>query len=573
MKKDLRELILLLTDAYKLFHRQMYPSNTITVYSNGTPRASRHYKGDNNDYVVVFGTQRLVRVLKDKFQVFFDMPEDEVIDFCKNQLTSFTGAEYDVEHIVYLHRLQKLPLVIKSLPEGTKCPIKVPYMTFYNTDPQCFWLTNYLETFISTEIWASITNATIANEYREIFEKWSLETVGNTDFVPFQGHDFSMRGMFGAEAARMSGLAHLTSFSGSDTIPSYLDAQYYYDSGENDWSQFPQGIVATSVPASEHSVQCAHFDPETGDELAYLDHLLNEFIDAPVLSIVCDGYDYWKMITKIIPMRKDEIMARSGKVVVRPDSGNIVDIICGTLIEGTYSASLHEAGRLHKLYYDGEQLYKVNTINYDEAGDVTTYEVGDNMGYTQEELKGSIQVLAEIFGTTVNSKGFLELNEHIGLIYGDSVTLQIADEVCRKLAQKGFASTSWVAGIGSYTYQFNTRDSHGQAIKATYVEFDEKTTVVEEDLSVTFTRKTVGKNIFKDPKTGDGMKKSAKGLVSVEYGEAQAGIPRKLELIDEVSWEQERSPNNKLVEILRDGELKNQTTLQQIRKRLRNENK
>lgn len=559
MKKELRELIVLCTDAYKLFHRQMYPKNTVTVYSNGTPRASKHYKGDNKDYVVVFGTQRLVRLIKDRFDEFFGLPENEVIDFCKNQLTSFTGAEYDVEHLVYLHKLQKLPLVVKSLPEGLKCPIKVPYMTFYNTDPKCFWLTNYLETLISTEMWSSITNATIANEYREIFEKWSLKTVGNTDFVPFQGHDFSMRGMFGTEAARMSGMAHLTSFSGSDTIPSYLDVQYYYDSGENNWVDFD--IVATSVPASEHSIQCAHFNPEDGNELAYLDHLLNEFKDAPVLSIVCDGYDYWKMITEIIPMRKDEIMARTGKVVVRPDSGNIVDIICGVLANRKYSTSLHEAGRLHNLYYDGTQLYKVNTVNYDEVADVTTYEKGESLGYTEIELKGSIEILAEIFGTTTNGKGYKELDQHIGLIYGDSVTLQIADKVCELLSKKGFASTSWVAGIGSYTYQFNTRDSHGQAIKATYVEFE-------------VDGQTVGKNIFKDPKTGDGMKKSAKGLLCV-HNKIDDKLGLTYDLIDEVEWDTDyidKPAESKgcLQEIFKDGELKNQTTLQEIRKRLTN---
>ena len=500
MSRELRELIIMLTDAYKLFHRQMYPKNTVVVYSNGTPRSSRHYKGDNKEEVVVFGTQRLSRVLVDRFQEFFDMDEEIVASFVKEQLSSFTGMDYGVDHIVDLHRMQYLPLVVKSLPEGSKCPIGVPYMTFYNTS-NVFWLTNYLETFISCEVWPLITNATIANEYREIFDKWALQTVGNTDFVPFQGHDFSMRGMMLSEAARASGLAHLTSFCGSDTIPSYLDAQFYYDSGQNDWSKFPEGIVATSVPASEHSVQCAHFNPADGDELTYLDHLLDEFQDAPVLSIVCDGFDYWKFITEVVPMRKDKIMARSGKVVFRPDSGNIVDIICG------------EPGK------EGA--------------------VG----------KGSIRTLYEIFGGTVNKKGFIELDPHVGLIYGDSVTLQIAEEVCRKLSIDGFASTNWVAGIGSYTYQFNTRDSHGQAIKATYVEFQKLTG-------------RSGKEIFKDPKTGDGTKKSAKGLLSV-LNEGNG----KLTLCNQVSWEAEGK--GMLQIILEDGLLQNETTLQEIRNRLR----
>ena len=508
MKKELRELIMLMTDAYKLFHRQMYPKNTITVYSNGTPRSSAHYKGDNKGYVIVDGTQRLARILKDRFQEFFDLPEQEVIDFCKEQLSSFTGTDYDVNHILYLHRLQKLPLVLKSLPEGTKCPIKVPYMTFCNTDPECFWLTNYLESMISCEIWPMITNATIANEYREIFEKWSMKTVGNIDFVPFQGHDFSMRGMFGVEAARLSGLAHLTSFCGSDTVASYVDAQYYYDSGQND---FANGhIVATSVPATEHSVQCAYFNPEDGNELAYLDAILDEF-PTGIVSIVCDGYDFWKFITEVAPQRKERIMAREGKVVFRPDSGNIVDIICGT-----------------------ESL----------ADQLDT------------EERGAIQVLYDIFGGTESSEGYKLLDEHVGLIYGDSVTLQIADEVCKKLADKGFASINWVAGIGSYTYQFNTRDSHGQAIKATYTQVQEH-------------GKIVGKEIFKDPATGDGMKKSAKGLLCVVYDEEELKKGKYvLKLEDQVSWGDEKT-NSLLQVILEDGELKNQTTLMEIRDRIK----
>lgn len=500
MKHELRELIIMMTDAYKLYHRLMYPKNTITVYSNGTPRASTHYKGKNKDEVVVFGTQRLVRVLNDKFQEFFDLPEEEVMSFCKEQLSSFTGTDYDIEHIRYLHRLQKLPLIVKSLPEGSKCPIKIPYMTFYNTDHNCFWLTNYLETFISTETWASITNATIANEYREIFEKWSIRTVGNIDFVPFQGHDFSMRGMFGTNAARMSGLAHLTSFCGSDTIPAYLDAQYYYDAPQNNWETME--ITATSVPATEHSVQCAHFNPEDGNELAYLDYILDTF-PTGIVSIVCDGYDFWKFLTEVVPQRKDKIMAREGKTVFRPDTGNPADIICG---------------------------YK--TIN-------------DSLPVA--ETLGAIQVLWDIFGGTESSEGYKLLNEHVGLIYGDSISLDLAEDVCQRLAGKGFASINWVAGIGSYTYQFNTRDSHGQAIKATYVEFAEN-------------GKIIGKEIFKDPATGDGMKKSAKGLlhVDLDFG--------KYRLIDKVDWDAEDA--GELQVVFRNGTFENQTTLTEVRERI-----
>jgi nicotinamide phosphoribosyltransferase len=503
MNRELRELIIMMTDAYKLFHRQMYPKNTITVYSNATARNSRHYKGKNKDEVVVFGTQRVTRKLKDKFDEFFAIDAEELETFLKEQLATFTGADYCVKHIMYLHSLGYVPLVIKSLREGSKCPIGVPYLTVYNTDHKCFWLTNYIESWLSSEIWHFITNATIANEYRETFDKWAMKTVGNTDFVQFQGHDFSSRGDYGWEAATAVGLAHNTSFVGGDNVSSYLDAQYYYDAPKNDWVNMV--ITQTSVPASEHSVQCAHYDPEKGTELEYLDHLLAEFPSGP-LSIVCDGMDYWSFLTVTVPQRKAEIMARDGKVIFRPDSGNIVDIICGN----------------------------PNT----------------SFANNETEYKGSIEVLWQIFGGTKTEKGYILLDEHVGLIYGDSVTLDIADEVCTRLADKGFASINWVAGIGSYTYQFNTRDSHGQALKATYVEF-----LVDGEI--------VGKNIFKDPKTGDGTKKSAKGLLQVK-GDTPSG---QYKLKDQVSWAEE--DNSHLQKIFKDGKFYNQTTLEEVRNRLR----
>lgn len=531
MKRELRLLIVMLTDAYKLFHRQMYPKNTVTVYSNATPRSSKNYKGNNKDEVVVFGTQRLVRKLNDSFNEFFGLPEKEVIDFCKEQLSSYTGSDYDVNHILHLHRLQKLPLIVKALPEGTLCPIKIPYLTFYNTDEKCFWLTNYLETFISAEIWSLVTNATIANEYRTIFDFWANKTVGNCDFVKFQGHDFSMRGMLLTEGGRASGLAHLSSFCGSDTVPAYLDAQYYYDSGQNNWSTME--IVATSVPATEHSIQCAYFNPEDGNELAYLDAILDEF-PTGIFSIVCDGYDFWKFITEVVPQRKERIMARDGKVVFRPDTGNPPDIICGNIL-GSYRTGI--AGR--------------------------------NRTHWSPEEKGAIECLWDIFGGTITEKGYRLLDSHCGLIYGDSIQIQSAEEICKRLHDKGFASINWVAGIGSYTYMYNTRDSHGQAIKATFVEFQEETGVLLLSMPPQTQYKKVGKEIFKDPATGDGMKKSAKGLLQVK-NVSKTSVP-KYELVDQVSWEDEKC--GELQIIFRNGELLNQTTLWEIRERLNNSRK
>lgn len=526
MKKELIKLIPLLTDAYKLFHRQMYPNNTVLVYSNSTARSSRHYQGNNKDYSIVIN-QPLVKMLRDEWNEFFKADWNEVGPFIHDQLNSFTGSNYDVSHLKELHELGYLPIVIKSLPDGTKCPIGVPDMTFYNTKSEFFWLTNYLETWLSNNGWLTSNSATLANEYREIFEKWALKTTGNTNMVPIQGHDFSMRGMGGTDSSILSGIGHLTSFCGSDTIPAYLAAQYYYDTPVNNWSKLSEtgdwmnNVVATSVPATEHSVQCAHYNG--GDELEYLDHILKTF-PTGIVSIVCDGFDFWKFITEILPQRKDEIMARDGKVVVRPDSGDPVDIICG---EDRGKAMLPIA-----------------------------------KGNESPSDKGAIECLWDIFGGTTNELGYKEIDSHIGLIYGDSINLERAENICSRLEQKGFASTNWVAGIGSYTYQFNTRDSLGRAFKATYVEFDVSNEVNNNLNTPTFQ----GKAIFKDPKTGDGTKKSAKGLLCVDIMNEDSK-ELLLEVENEVSWQRESEGH--LRDIFRDSKLYNQEDLFTVRSRIK----
>ena len=256
--KKLRKTIVLMLDAYKLFHRQMYPPNTTMVFSNFTARRGRHRGKRNEGYVIAFGMQRLVRKLRDEFQDFFNTDWDTLEPFLKSQLDSFTGSDYSIDHLKELHELGYLPLKVKALKEGTRVPYGIPYLTVRNSNPRFSWLTNYLETWFSTEQWNCVTSATTVHQYKKLFDKWALKTVGNTDFVPIQGHDFSARGQNGTGAWDISGLGHLTSFVGTDTVPAYMDAQYYYDAPLNDWKDFPKGIIGTSVPATEHSIASAN---------------------------------------------------------------------------------------------------------------------------------------------------------------------------------------------------------------------------------------------------------------------------------------------------------------------------
>ena len=475
----------LLCDGYKTSHKDMYPEGTNLVYSNFTPRCNK-YSG--SDYVISFGQQLTIQWIKDVFKYnFFNIDKTEVCNEIKKEYSMYLGYEYDVSHIEELHDLGYLPLVVKSIPEGEKVPHKVPVLTLYNTLPEFYWLPNFLETIISNLLWKPLTSATIAHKYKSLLTKWAEKTdKDNVEFVGFQGHDFSMRGLDSPLAAITSGLGHATSFLGSDTLPVIHGSRKYY--GE-------EGFVVGSVPATEHSIMCAG---TKGDDIGTFRHLRKQFPKG-ILSIVSDTWDLWKVITEYLPQLKEEILARDGKIVIRPDSGDPVDIICGDRSENLLDTSI-------------------------------------------ASNKGVIELLWDIFGGTTNQQGYKVLDQHIGAIYGDSITLARADEICRRLEAKGFASTNIVLGVGSFTYQYNTRDTEGLAMKATYVEVNGE-----------------GREIFKDPITDDGTKKSAKGLLSVKG-------TTEMYLVDQEDWEGESEGN--LQEIFRDGKFLNQTTLSEIRAKL-----
>ena len=488
---------LFLTDGYKTSHNKQYPEGTTLVYSNFTPRSNK-YAPNGCDKVVVFGPQMVMMQLHETFQKeFFSKPKDEVCGEMKQELSMYLGSDYDVSHFEALHDLGYLPINVKSLTEGTLAPIKVPVLTIYNTHPDFYWLTNYLETILSNLLWKPMTSATIAHQYRKVLTKWQEKTDKEKSwFIDWQGHDFSMRGMDSVEAVVSSGLGHLTSFMGTDSLPTIWGARKYYGT---------DGAFCGSVPATEHSVMCAGGKE---DEVETFRRLLNTY-PTGILSVVSDTWDLWKVCTEHVVTLKEEIMSRDGKLVIRPDSGDPVDILCGV----GYDVHINP--------------YRTNRPDY-----------------SIEERKGVIELLWDVFGGTVNEQGYKVLDPHIGAIYGDSITIDRANEICSRLEAKGFASTNVVLGIGSFTYQYNTRDTFGFAMKATYVEVDGE-----------------GREIFKDPITDDGTKKSATGLLSVHNHDGE------YVLVDRCTWEGEGVSS--LQTIYKDGEFFNKTTLSEIRERLK----
>lgn len=492
----------LMTDGYKTGHHMMYPAGTTLVYSNFTPRSNK-YAPKGCDKVVSFGQQMMMQIIHESFEKdFFGRDKKEVCDEIKKEYDYYLGGDYDVSHIERLHDLGYLPINVKAITEGNLVPMGVPVLTIYNTDPDFYWLTNFLETLISNLLWKPMTSATIAHQYKENLTKWALKTdKDNVGFVEFQGHDFSMRGMDSVDATISSGLGHATSFQGSDSLPAIHGARKFYDE---------LGPVVHSVNATEHAVMCAGTKE---DELGTFRRLMETF-PTGILSIVSDTWDLWKVITEILPELKEEILARDGKIVIRPDSGDPVEIICG------------------RIHYKSREEYEVD---YALEG----YSLQDPYEF------GVIELLWDLFGGTVNEQGYKVLDPHIGAIYGDSITIDRAEKICKRLEAKGFASTNIVLGVGSFTYQYNTRDTFGFAMKATYV-------VVNNE----------SREIFKDPITDDGTKKSAKGLLAVGRDENNNYF-----LQDQVGWEAEGMGHLRL--IYRQGKFFNRETLTIIRQRLK----
>lgn len=433
-----------LCDFYKISHRPAYPDGTQQVYATWIPRASRI---PSIDRVVFFGLQAFVkRYLIDYFnQNFFRRPIKEIVGEYSRIIHNTLGIEHpEVDHLVELHKLGYLPLLIKAVPEGTRVPLRTPMFTIENTRPEAFWLTNYIESLLSAEIWHPCTSATLAYEFRKLFDDWAEATGGPADFVPFQGHDFSMRGMPALESAAASGAGHLLSFVGTDTIPSIVYAEKFY--GAN----IEKELVGTSVPATEHSVACAY---GSACEQDYFRRIITEVYPKGIVSVVSDTWDLWHVLQDILPSLSREIMTRDGKLVIRPDSGRPADIICGD----------------PKAAPDSPASY------------------------------GVIECLNRTFGGTTNEKGFKRLDPHVGAIYGDAITYDVAREICERLAEKGFESTNMVYGIGSFTYQYVTRDTFSFALKSTHA------VINNEEVK-----------IFKDPVTDPGsVKKSLVGRVVV----------------------------------------------------------
>ena len=492
------------TDGYKIGHCLMLAPDVDFLYGQLIPRSFKHLPGINR--CLSIGQQFTWIWIHDQFQIgFFSQPLQKALSFIKD-MCLYLGMTYNGDHFIKLYELGYLPSRVKSLPEGITIKNNIPLMTFKNTKKGFAWLTLFLETICSSVNWQIPTVATKAMYFRKNINEGLLKTdPENMALGTFLGHDFAARGLDPYSMAA-SGIAWASCFHGSDELITIPAARYYYNESEEEMSIF-------SVNASEHSVSCTNifyflkelkegnlnheiekyysFDlPCDGnldnpDYLAIAEWLMLKrwliLFPEGILSYVSDTFNTWKAITHIIARSKEEILARKGKLVVRGDSGDPADIVCGK-----FSITNYNSDKFWDLYSKRMNFEFVNNnIFYKFDGDHLSElfsEYGEEVNYITQtiedllknnvisklekqpnisEQKGIIELLWDIFGGDITSTGYKRLHPCIGAIYGDGINFETQENIYSRLISKKFATSNIVLGAGSFFQRYNTRDSLG----------------------------------------------------------------------------------------------------------------
>lgn len=468
------------TDSYKLNHWNQYLPGTTEVRSYFESR-----KGALYPFTVFFGLQPIL--LKD---FVGQVVNHDQLDWADRLSNAHFGARRFFNSAGWAHILNKhggrLPLSIWAVPEGTPVNINNVMMLVYNTDPECYWLTNYVESRL-THVWHPSTVATLSRAVKKDLKNWlDLTSDIGELHLPFMLHDFGYRGTEDDEPARQGGAGHLVNFLGTDTVPAMERAVNYYGASL-------EGL-AYSVPATEHSVMTA--GGRDGEEII-LDRLLNEYPKG-ILSVVGDSYDIYNFVENIVPKFKDRILARQpteggqpAKFVVRPDS---------------------------------------KTPEHPEPG---------------PQMAWIVRNLAKTFGTQRNSKGYEALNPKVGGLWGDGIDHGGINQICQCVSDAHFALDCLVFGMGGGLLQKMSRDTQDVAFKC-----------------CAQTRDGVEYEIYKQPR--DQAKISKRGNMKLVRRFGAHGYS--YETVCGKDLETDDRPNE-LVEVFRDGEMKQEWTFDQVRKR------
>lgn len=504
-------------DGYKLDHISQYIDKTEIVYSNMTPRSDRlarvireHFDGT----MVFFGLQKALKVLtKNWNDTFFSQPKEDVIRKYSRRIKNYVGSDYgdkQIESMSKLHDLGYLPLTIKALPEGTSVNMGVPTMTIKNTNPEFYWLTNYCETYLSCSVWHMCNAASLGKEYAKTSRRWAEVTGADEIWLGIANHCFAARGHRGMEDSMDSGMGALLTSYGTDTLWAIDGMEEYYNADSD------KELIACSVNAFEHATatqRIAYYREHLGfneyllqAEKESIRDICTNLYPKGIVSYVADSEDYFGVISEVLYELKDQILSR------QPDSLGLCKFVARP---------------------DSSPKTPLEII------------LGDKESDCPLQKKGTLQILWDIFGGTVNDKGFKVINPKVGVIYGEAIDIDLQDKIYSEMVDKGWCVSNVLFGVGSWGFlDRSSRDSFSQALKGTHSVVD-----------------GVDVSMQKNPKTAQGSKKSAKGFLMV------TGESGNYTLHSEVTQEQEQQ--GELVEVFRDGKLLVETTLEEIRARVK----
>lgn len=402
MNNSLPRNIILDIDSYKNDHGKMLPADTQKVFSTIVPRRGNRY----TNVVKAMGHQYAIR------RYICDPVEEWMIDEAERELSE-QGFRFDRkrwEHILTKHN-GLLPLEIRAVPEGSLVPVGVATVTIINTDPECAWLTSYIETMFQRVCWKMTTVASIAYDLYCYLDDMMAKHCGEHDKIQFHLHNFGSRGADSYEADILAGMAHLAAgFNGTDCAQANRNIKHYYNTTKS---------YGLSVTASEHSVMCTWANTETQDDLPAVEmmlRLLEEKLDSgvgvPIVSIVGDTYDIFRLTRDYIgdtfKQKIQEFGARGGKVVVRPDSGDPLTMCMDV-----------------------------------------------------------IKILMEKFGYTVNKYGYKVLPPYIGVIQGDGINNDSIRHIVARLDRARISLENIIFGMGSGLTHDAGRDEFSFSMKAT----------------------------------------------------------------------------------------------------------
>lgn len=543
-------------DGYKLGHIDQYIEDTGMVYANMTPRSdrlARVLKDRNDGTMVFFGALKALKEMKERWDdTFFSKDKEEVITKYARRIKNYVGSDYgdnQIEAMSKLHDLGYLPLEVKTLPEGSFVNMQVPTITIKNTHKDFYWLTNYCETYLSCSVWHMCNAASLSREYYKTSKHYADITGADEIWLGVANHCFAARGHRGMQDAMDSGMGHLLFSVGSDTLWAIDGFEEYYNADSD------KELIACSVNAFEHATatqRIAYYRQQGFDEHPLqaeeesLKEICNTLYPKGIVSYVADSEDYFGVLSKVLPKIKDLILNRQEdsmglcKFVLRPDSSpkTPLEVILGYNLldiqkedyKGTDNMILEDG-------YDGVISDGVPYL-FDEKG--------ERVEVDKSEAKGSLQLLWEIFGGT-DEKGYKVINPKVGLIYGEAIDLELQDKIYSEMIKKGWCVSNVLFGTGSWGFlDRSSRDSYSQALKGTH------SMVGDEEISMQ-----------KNPKTAVGSKKSAKGLLKVEFEDG------KFVMYDEQTREQEQQ--GLLETVFLDGELVKETSLAEIRQRVQDQ--